>query len=66
MEFAKILAASTYCPSLADPKGYMSCTRSGAHYDNRSPPAVACIHGNARCFCRPSLWARCLPSDGIV
>src|SRR4029079_13427731 len=48
-------AASTYCPSLEDPKGYMSCTRSGAHYDNRSPPAVACIHCNARCFCRPSL-----------
>src|SRR4029079_492059 len=47
-------ADSTYCPSLADPKGYISCTRSGAHYDNRSPSAVACIHGNALCCCRPS------------
>jgi len=59
-------AASTCCRSLADPKGYMSCTRSGAHYDNRSPSAVACIHGNARCCCRPSLWPRCLPSEGFV
>ena len=59
-------AASTYCPSLADPKGYMSCTRSGAHYDNRSPSAVTCIHGNARCCCRPSLRPRCLPSEGLA
>src|SRR6185437_9458359 len=69
MEFAQILFGQPLPPAALPwrtPK--VTCHAPGQVLtmiiDHRQ--RVACIHGNARCCCRPSLWPRCLPSEGFV
>jgi hypothetical protein len=59
-------AASTCCPSLADPKGYMSCTRSGAHYD-KSITVSGRLHSLQCAMLLSSVIVASLPSlRGVV